>query len=67
MRWKTSSYYEPKHLDERIVTRFIWIPEDICGVTYWLEYVTYVEQYQVPQCYGYVGGWFPIGLVEREK
>ncbi len=47
MKWKTHTPFLSAH-SRRSRHFFAWLPVDICGDTYWLEYVHVVEEWVPP-------------------
>ena len=60
MRWtKPAPDLRPSHLDERVVTKFAWVPITIKREVRWLETVNIVQRYWSPR-YGtgkVIGDW----------
>ena len=56
-----------KHGDERVVTKFLWLPKTINREMRWLEVATWRERYAYspPDIFWYSMEWLPVDWVER--
>lgn len=43
---------QPKPYDERVVTKFLWLPKRIKDETRWLETTTWIEKYTINVSWG---------------
>ena len=59
MRWKTEIKYKPYHMQQRVITKFAWLPirtED--GEIRWLERVAIMQTYLINPSGHWVNDYF---------
>ena len=73
-KFSEKSRISPEHGDTRTVTRFMWIPKTLLGVTVWLEKAEIVQVYVADEDYiipgfgdlPYFNSWNDGRFMEKE-